>query len=64
MLSYCYLYLWLGGAVLMGVGLGISIGAALVVRKNISFDRLLHICITNIIIGFLMGYYAIKKLGL
>ncbi len=59
-----YYYIWLGGALLMGVGMGISIGALLTAHTKISFNRLYHICIIIVIIGFIIGYYAIKKLGL
>lgn len=54
--------LWIAGAFLMGCGLGTTIGMALS-KTKISFKYIHTGCCMIIIIGYLMGYWALKNLG-
>ena len=57
------LHLLICGAVIMGVGVGISLGA-LLEHRRVPIDTIQWISRIIALIGCLMGFYAIKTLGL
>ena len=57
------LHLLICGAVLMGAGVGISLGA-LMEHRRVPIDTIHWIGRIIVLIGCLMGFYAIKTLGL
>ena len=57
------LHLLICGAVLMGAGVGITLGA-LLEHRRVPIDTIHWISRIIALIGCLMGYYAIKTLGI
>ena len=56
-------YLLVAGSMLMGAGLGITIGV-LLVKKEIALTKIQWAAQIVALIGFLLGRYAIITLGL
>lgn len=63
MKNYEMYYLLVAGSMLMGAGLGITIGV-LLVKKEIALTKIQWAAQIIALIGFLLGRYAIITLGL
>ena len=57
------MYLLVAGSMLMGIGLGITIGV-LLTQKEIALTKIHRAAQIIVIVGFLIGRYAIINLGL
>ena len=63
MKNYEMYYLLVAGSMLMGAGLGIAIGM-LLVKKEIALTKIQWTAQIIVLLGFLLGRYAIITLGL
>lgn len=57
------MYLLVAGSMFMGIGLGITIGV-LLAQKEIALTKIHRAAQIIVIVGFLIGRYAIINLGL
>ena len=57
------IYLLVAGSMFMGIGLGITIGMFLA-KKEIALSKIHRIAQIIVLVGFLIGRYAIINLGL
>ena len=57
------IYLLVAGSMFMGIGLGITIGV-LLVKKEIALTKIQWAAQIVVLLGFLLGRYAIITLGL